>query len=72
MNAKFYVCKRCGNLIGMVHGSGVTPVCCGERMTAIEANTVEASQEKHLPVVHVEQEARDIRLTVNVGSVEHP
>ena len=69
---KFYLCKHCGNLIGMVHDSGVVPVCCGESMTEIVANTVEASREKHLPVVSVEEHERAVRLTVNVGSVDHP
>lgn len=72
MNAKFYICKHCGNLIGMVYSSGVTPVCCGDPMTAIEANTVEASREKHLPVVHIEDHEHAVRMTVNVGSVDHP
>lgn len=72
MSTKFYVCKHCGNLIGMVHSSGVTPVCCGEPMTPLEANTVEASREKHLPEVHAEEHERTVRLTVKVGSVDHP
>ena len=37
-------------------------------MEALEANTVEASTEKHLPVVTVE----DGSITVNVGDVDHP
>ena len=37
-------------------------------MEALEANTVDASGEKHLPVVTV---ADDV-ITVNVGSVPHP
>ena len=70
--AKFYVCKRCGNLVGMVLDSGVVPVCCGESMTELVPNTVEASGEKHLPVVTVESDDRGMRVSVNVGSVDHP
>ena len=69
---KFLICKKCGNLVGMIHDSGVRPVCCGEEMHEIVANTVEASREKHLPVVHAEEHERAVRLTVNVGSVDHP
>ena len=72
MGAKFYLCKRCGNLIGMVHDSGVVPVCCGESMTALDANTVEASREKHLPVVDVEAKDCGTVLHVRVGSVDQP
>lgn len=65
---KFFVCKHCGNLVGMIHNAGVKIICCGEPMTELVANTVEAASEKHLPVVSVEGNT----VTVNVGSVEHP
>ena len=66
--AKFYICRRCGNLAGMVRDSGVPMVCCGQKMEELVPNTVEASGEKHLPVVTVEDGA----LNVNIGSVDHP
>ncbi len=72
MDAKFYFCKHCGNLIGMVHNSGVVPVCCGEPMTALNANTVDASREKHVPVVEMDERELAVRMTVRVGSVDHP
>ena len=65
---KFYICKHCGNMIGMIKSSGVNVVCCGDPMTELKPNTVEASQEKHLPVVTVEGNI----VKVKVGSVEHP
>ena len=65
---KFYICKHCGNIIGMIHNSGVPIVCCGENMTELVANTTEASTEKHLPVVTVDGST----VTVKVGSVAHP
>ena len=68
MNAKFYICRHCGNLVGMIHDAGVPMMCCGQKMEALEPNTVEASGEKHLPVVHVDGN----RVTVNVGAVDHP
>ena len=43
-------------------------MCCGQKMTAIEPGTVDASREKHLPVVNVEGNT----VTVTVGSVAHP
>ena len=68
MKQKFYICRHCGNLVGMVHDSGVPIVCCGEKMQPLVPNTVEASGEKHLPAVTME----DGVLHVRVGSVEHP
>lgn len=68
MEQKFFLCKHCGNMAGMIVFSGVTPVCCGEEMQELIPNTVDASQEKHVPVVTVSGN----EVTVEVGSVEHP
>ena len=65
---KFYICKHCGNMIGLIEDKGVPLVCCGDEMTELVANTVEASAEKHLPSVSVSGES----LSVQVGSVPHP
>ena len=54
MNNRFYICEHCGNLIGMINDSGVPMVCCGHKMTELKPGTVEASHEKHIPVVKVE------------------
>ena len=66
--AKFYICEHCGNLVGKVPAAGVPVFCCGQKMTYLEPNTVDASNEKHLPSVTVE----DGVVTVNVGTVDHP
>ncbi len=64
----FYKCLKCGNLVAAIYESGVPMICCGEPMSLLKANVVEASQEKHIPVV-----TRDgATLRVTVGSVEHP
>lgn len=52
MQAKFYICRHCGNLAVKIQDSGVPMVCCGEKMEALKPNTVEASGEKHLPLPH--------------------
>ena len=65
---KFYVCEKCGNLVAMINASGVPMVCCGQKMTELVAGTVDASREKHIPVVEI----NDGVLTATVGSVEHP
>jgi superoxide reductase len=68
MEMKFYRCRHCGNIIAYVKNSGVAVVCCGEKMQELVANTVEASYEKHIPVVKVEGD----RVEVRVGSIDHP
>ena len=65
---KFYICEHCGNIVGMIHNAGVPMMCCGQKMTKLEAGVVEASHEKHIPVVTVEGNT----VRVNVGSVTHP
>ena len=65
---KFYICEHCGNIVGMVHDAGVPMFCCGQKMKKLEAGVVEASHEKHVPVVTVENGV----VNVNVGSVDHP
>lgn len=69
MKPKFYVCKHCGNVIEKVSDSGVPVVCCGENMTELTANTVDASLEKHVPVV---TRLDECSVKVEVGSVPHP
>jgi superoxide reductase len=69
MATKFYKCRHCGNVIEKVVDSKVPVVCCGEKMEELIPNTVDASGEKHLPVVHW---LDDHTLEVKVGSVAHP
>ena len=52
----------------MIHASGVPLVCCGAKMKNLEAGVVEASKEKHIPVVKVNGNT----VEVVVGSVLHP
>jgi len=65
---KFFVCDKCGNVAGLFLNKGGALACCGERMRELAPNTVEASQEKHIPVV----EKNGDRIKVKVGSVSHP
>ncbi|MBR3830540.1 MAG: desulfoferrodoxin [Muribaculaceae bacterium] len=69
MATKFYKCNHCGNVIVKVVDAGVPVVCCGQKMDELIPNTVDASGEKHVPVVTMLDENR---LKVDVGSVAHP
>ena len=65
---KFFICEHCGNIIGLINDAGVPVMCCGQKMTQLIPGTVEASVEKHLPVVSVDGN----KVTVEIGAVEHP
>ncbi len=65
---KFYICKVCGNLVEVIEEGGGVLTCCNQPMIGLEANTVEASFEKHIPVVEI----NDGIVNVKVGSVDHP
>jgi len=65
---KFFICKHCGNIVGLINNAKVPLVCCGEEMTELVPNTSDASAEKHVPVVKVNGN----KVTVEIGSVPHP
>jgi superoxide reductase len=69
MKARFFKCNHCGNVVVKFVDSGVPVMCCGEKMVELVPNTVDASGEKHLPVVTLIGEGR---IKVEVGSVAHP
>ena len=65
---RFYRCGHCGNVIGLIEGSGRPLSCCGSPMEELCANATEAAGEKHVPVV----ERRGSEVSVSVGSTLHP
>ncbi len=65
---EFYRCRHCGNIITFLKASGAPVSCCGEPMKKLEANTTDASTEKHVPVVT----QVDGKVQVIIGSVLHP
>ena len=68
MEMKFYRCKVCGQIVAIVKKTGVPLVCCGKMMEEIVPGMVDASLEKHVPVYEVE----DGKVTVRVGTIDHP
>jgi superoxide reductase len=65
---KIYRCEVCGNIVEVVHAGGGEPSCCGQKMTLLSENSVDASKEKHVPVI----EKKGDGYRVCVGSVPHP
>lgn len=68
MSLQFYRCAHCGNIAIKLFDKGVPLVCCGEKMQLIEPNTVDAAQEKHVPVVEIAGQ----EVLVKVGELAHP
>ena len=66
--SRFYLCRKCGNIVGLIHGAGVPIMCCGSEMEHLEASTENEGGEKHSPVVQVTGDS----VKVKVGSVPHP
>ena len=65
---EIYKCEICGNMVEMVHEGKGELVCCGQPMVLKTDNVVEASFEKHIPVV----ERISGGWKVIVGSDPHP
>ena len=65
---QIYKCEVCGNMVEVIHVGGGQMVCCGQPMKLFVENTVDASKEKHVPVL----EKIDGGFKVKVGSVAHP
>jgi len=67
-NILFYKCKKCDSVVALLNPAGVVPDCCGEELVLLKANSTDASEEKHVPEVSLENG----RIKVSVGSVTHP
>jgi superoxide reductase len=65
---EFYRCDVCGNIVALVQNGGGSPACCGQDMSRLEANTTDASKEKHVPVVT----KAGGKVKAAVGSAPHP
>lgn len=68
MEMKLYKCAVCGQIVAIVENTGVPLACCGEDMRELVAGSVDASLEKHVPVISVDGN----HVTVCVGSDPHP
>jgi superoxide reductase len=65
---EIYKCNVCGNIVEMAHTGIGQLVCCGQPMILQIANTVDASKEKHVPII--EKTNNDIK--IKIGSAPHP
>ena len=65
---QIWKCNVCGNVIEVLHEGADALVCCGEPMNSMNVKTEEEGNEKHKPVIDVDEEG----IVVRVGSVSHP
>ena len=65
---QIWKCNVCGNIVEVVHEGKDALVCCEESMELQKENTVDAAQEKHVPII----EKTENGVKVKVGSVAHP
>ncbi|MCX5798532.1 MAG: desulfoferrodoxin [Proteobacteria bacterium] len=63
-----FKCEICGNIVEVLHGGKGELVCCNKPMVLLKENTVDASLEKHVPVIEKTPDG----VKVKVGSVPHP
>ena len=68
MEMKFYKCDICGQIVAVVKETGAPLVCCDQNMRELIPGSVDASIEKHVPVITIEGD----KVTVTVGSAFHP
>ena len=61
---QIWKCNICGNIIEVLHEGADNLVCCGQPMVLQKENTVDASKEKHIPVIKGK--------IVKIGSIPHP
>jgi superoxide reductase len=63
-----YKCPLCGNIVEVLTAGGGELVCCGQPMQLLVENTVDASKEKHVPVIEKTADGYKVK----VGAVPHP
>ena len=63
-----FKCNVCGHIVEILHEGQGELVCCNQPMTLLVAGSVDAAQEKHVPVIEKTEDG----IIVKIGSVPHP
>ncbi|MDR1045546.1 MAG: desulfoferrodoxin [Candidatus Adiutrix sp.] len=63
-----FKCEPCGDIIESLYDGGGTVTCCGKPATLMAAGAVDASREKHVPVISKIPGGYQVK----VGSATHP
>lgn len=65
---RIFKCLKCGNIDLSIKDGSCVPTCCGDSMKVLVANGIDASFEKHVPVVEIHDQV----VEVTCGEVLHP
>ncbi len=65
---RYLKCEVCGSLLEIIEDHGKIQSCCGKEMTPLIENMTDASSEKHIPVIKLENNIA----TIKVGETTHP
>lgn len=68
MDRKFFVCEGCGGITALVRAGDKSKDTGKRGFTKLEAGSIDAATEKHVPVYTVE----GAKVSVKVGEVDHP
>ncbi len=66
--SRFYICKHCKNIIGVIHDEGGNLCCCDDKMTHLKPRNENEWEDKHAPKVKKTQNG----IQVDVGEIMHP
>lgn len=65
---QIFRCEICGNIVEVLEVGGGELVCCGKPMELLIENSVDASLEKHVPIIEQNSEG----VLIKIGSIKHP
>jgi superoxide reductase len=65
---EIYKCEHCGKVVMIADEGAGRLVCCGKPMAQQTENTVDASTEKHVPVIEKTPDG----IMVKIGTFPHP
>ena len=65
---EIYKCEICGNIIEVLHEGAGKLVCCNQEMVLQKENSIDASTEKHIPIIKKNKSGVEVK----VGKAEHP
>lgn len=65
---KFYRCRLCGKIIEVINDTPSALECCNTQMDLLKVNSVDASNEKHVPFVTLIDGVAEVQ----IGEMLHP